>query len=116
MPFPFLTRHSALVSLRTATTFFALLVVLITLAAIAYTQNVAPAPNSDPAYQTLRNLTLSGEAVNVTNFELKRDAGTFHLHSGTVCFTTPVNGKVTGTVFAGDGVFVLNPPNRREAC
>src|SRR5208337_1246940 len=73
-----------------------------------------PAPNSDPTYQQLRNPALSGEAVSVTNFELKRDAGTFHLHSGTVCFTAPVNGKVTGAVFAGDGNFILNPPTETE--
>ncbi len=73
-----------------------------------------PAPNSDPAYQQLRNLALSGEAVSVTNFELKRDAGTFHLHSGTVCFVTPVQGKVTGAVFAGEGNFVLDPPLESE--
>jgi Peptidase family M1 domain len=72
--------------------------------------NPAPAPNSDPTYQQLRNLTLSGEAVSVTNFDLKRDAGTFHLHSGTVCFVTPVQGKVTGAVFTGDGNFALDPP------
>ena len=45
-----------------------------------------PAPNSDSTYQQLRNLNLSGEAIRVAEFELKRDAGTFHLHSGTVCF------------------------------
>src|SRR5262249_47612605 len=42
-------------------------------------QNAAPAANADPTYQALRNLTLSGEAVTVSNVELKRDAGTFHL-------------------------------------
>jgi len=68
------------------------------------------APNSDPTYQALRNLSLSGEAVSVSNLDLKRDAGTFHLHSGTVCFTAPVQGKVTGAVFIGDGNFVLSPP------
>jgi hypothetical protein len=50
----------------------------------------AIAPNSDPTYQQLRNLTLSGEAVSVTNFTLKRDAGRFNLRSGTLCFVTPV--------------------------
>jgi hypothetical protein len=77
----------------------------------AAAQSPAPAgPNSDPTYQALRNLTLGGEAVSVTNFDLKRDAGTFHLHSGTVCFVTPVQGKVTGAVFVGEGNFVLDPP------
>jgi hypothetical protein len=71
-------------------------------------------PNSDPTYQQLRNLTLSGEAVSVTNFDLKRDAGTFHLHSGTVCFVTPLMGKVTGAVFVGEGHFVLDPPEQSE--
>src|ERR1700719_3385043 len=59
-------------------------------------QSVQPGANSDPTYQQLRNLTLRAEAVSVTNFELKREAGTFHLHSGTVCFVAPVEGKVTG--------------------
>ena len=74
----------------------------------------ASGPNSDPTYQQLRNLTLSGEAVSVSNFDLKRDAGTFHLRSGTVCFVPPVNGRVTGAVFAGDGNFILDPPVESE--
>jgi hypothetical protein len=80
----------------------------------ALSQNAAPGPNSDPTYQALRNLTLGSEAVSVSNLELKRDAGTFHLHSGTVCFVAPVNGKVTGAVFIGDGNFVLDPPDANE--
>jgi hypothetical protein len=74
----------------------------------------ATAPNSDPTYQQLRNLALGGEVVTVTNFDLKRDAGTFHLHAGTVCFVQPVRGKVTGAVFVGDGNFVLDPPMESE--
>jgi len=73
-------------------------------------QNAAPAANADPTYQALRNLTLSGEAVTVSNVELKRDAGTFHLRAGAVCFVTAVNGRVTGAVFVGDGNFILDPP------
>jgi hypothetical protein len=74
----------------------------------------APGPNSDAAYQALRNVTLGGESVSVSNFDLKRDAGTFHFHSGTICFTSPVQGKVTAAVFIGDGNFVLNPPSESE--
>jgi hypothetical protein len=70
----------------------------------------AAGPNSDPVYQQLRNIGLSGEAVTVSNFDLKRDAATFHLHSGTVCFVAPVQGKVTGAVFVGDGTMVLDSP------
>jgi len=70
--------------------------------------------NSYPAYQALRNLTLGNEAVSVKNLDLKRDAGTFHLNSGTVCFVPPVNGMVTGAVFGGDGSFSLYPPLESE--
>jgi hypothetical protein len=75
-----------------------------------HAQNPAPGPNSDPTYQSLRNLTLSGESVSVSKVELKRAAGTFHLRSGTVCFVAAVNGKVTGAVFTGDGNFILVAP------
>jgi hypothetical protein len=71
-------------------------------------------PNSDPTYIALRNVSLGSEAVTVTNFDLKRDAGTFRFHSGTICFLAPVNGKVTGAVFGGDGVFILVPPDETE--
>ena len=66
--------------------------------------------NSDPTYQQLRNLTLSGEAASLKSFDLRRDATTFHLHSGTVCFVAPVQGKVTGAVFVGDGNLIIDPP------
>ena len=42
-----------------------------------YPQSVS---NSDPTYSTLRNITLGSEAVSVANFDLKRDAGKFHLN------------------------------------
>jgi hypothetical protein len=86
------------------------LLVLFLAAVLSAAQNAAPGPNSDPTYQALRNLTLGGESVSVSNLDLKRDAGTFHLHSGTVCFVPPVQGKVTGAVFVGDGTFVIAPP------
>src|SRR5271167_1585027 len=89
-------------------------VLLTSFLSIYAADNPAPVPNSDGTYQQLRNLTLGGEAVSVANFELKRDAGTFHLHSGTVCFVTPVQGKVTGAVFVGEGNFVLDPPEESE--
>jgi hypothetical protein len=74
----------------------------------------AQGPNSDPIYQALRTLTLGSESVSLSNFDLKRDAGTFRFRSGAVCFTSPVNGKVTGAVFVGDGLLLLNPPSETE--
>ena len=81
------------------------------LTSTARAQSVA---NSDPNYVALRNITLGSEAVSVTNLTLKRDAGTLRLNSGTVCFVAPVNGKVSGAVFVGDGLFLLYPPTETE--
>jgi hypothetical protein len=66
--------------------------------------------NSDAAYQQLRTLTLGSETIGVSNLTLHRDAATFHLRSGAICFVAPVAGKVTGAVFVGDGNLVLAPP------
>ena len=90
---------------------YLLLATLVGWGGFVHAQNPAPGPNSDPAYQSLRNLTLSGESVSVSNVELQREAGTFHLRSGSICFVAAVNGKVTGAVFTGDGNFILVPPD-----
>lgn len=71
------------------------------------------APNSHDLYKQLRNLTLGTEAVTLSNFQLKRDAGVFTL-TGTVCFAQPINGKVTGAVFTGTGTFSMTPPTQGE--
>src|SRR6266496_2072789 len=76
---------------------------------------IQPAVNSDPTYQQLRNIGIGTESVSVTYFDLKRDAATFHLHSGKVCFLSAVQGKVTGAVFAGEGSMSLTPPLPVEA-
>ena len=89
---------------------YLLVAILVGWGGFAHAQNPAPGPNSDPTYQSLRNLSLSGESVSVSKVELKREAGTFHLRSGTICFVAAVNGKVTGAVFTGDGNFILVPP------
>lgn len=66
-------------------------------------------PNSDGTYQALRRVTVGGEAVQVTNWTLKRDAATFTL-TGTLSLLAPVNGKVTGAVFQGEGTLAIQPP------
>src|SRR5437870_12565089 len=71
-------------------------------------------PNSDPTYQQLRNLSLGIEAVIVNNMNLRRGAATLHLRSGPVCFVAPVQGKVTGAVFVGDGNMILDPRQASE--
>jgi hypothetical protein len=109
------TRRAEVCPMRASVPLFISFLLLITAPfAMAQTPPAPAGPNSHPAYQALRNLTLSGEAVSVKDLDLKRDAGTFHLHSGTVCFVAPVNDKVTGAVFVGDGNFVLDPPLESE--
>lgn len=98
------TRLAVLVSLFLAFSF------AIAFNCVAFAQTPAPGANSDPTYQALRNLGQGTESVSVNDFEFKRDAGTFRLRSGTICFVAPVNGKVTGAVFSGDGNFILDPP------
>jgi len=114
-------KRSALVCLgathtSTKTLFFFGIFGSLLLVTAATAQNAqAAGPNSEPTYQQLRNLTLGPEAVSVNNFELKRDDGTFHLHSGTVCFVAPVQGRVTGAVFLGEGNFILDPPQSEKS-
>jgi hypothetical protein len=69
-----------------------------------------PAPNSDATYQALRHAKVGSEAIQVSNWTLKRDAGTLTFRSGTFTLLAPVNGKVTGAVFQGDGSLTLEPP------
>lgn len=85
-------------------------VVLVLVPGICGQTVTPPAPNSDPTYQQLRNIGLGSEVVSVKDLTFKRDAATFHLHSGNVCFVSAVGGKVTGAVFVGDGSMVLDPP------
>ena len=74
----------------------------------------ATAPNSDPVYQQLRNITPGGKAITVKDFVLKRDTGTFTFKSGNFFFLTPVQGKTTGAVFIGTAIFSLEPPSGAE--
>ena len=71
-------------------------------------------PNADGNYQQLRNINFSGENVNVDGVTLKRDAATFQLKSGSLCFLGAVKGKVTGAVFVGEGRLLLDPPTVSE--
>jgi hypothetical protein len=62
----------------------------------------------------LRNVALQPQAITVDKITLKRDAATFQLNSGTICFVGPVRDKVTGAVFTGEGRLLLNPPLTSE--
>jgi Peptidase family M1 domain len=70
--------------------------------------------NNEPNYLKLRNIKPGTETIHVKDFTLKREAGTFTFKSGAFQFVEPVNGKVTGAIFVGDGSFVLIPPIELE--
>jgi hypothetical protein len=72
------------------------------------------APNANLTYQQLRGLLPGGEAVTVKDFVLKRDAAEFTFNSGSFAFYAPVNGKVTGAVFKGQGHLHITPPTAEE--
>jgi hypothetical protein len=94
--------------------FFAGIVVFVASLSLFSADTAQVRRNSDSTYQQLRKLTLGNEAVAVNNLDLRRDAAIFHLRSGTVCFVTPVQGKVTGAVFMGVGNLVIDAPSASE--
>ena len=82
---------------------------------MAFAQTAAPAAsramaNNEATYVKLRNIHFGQETIPVSNFTLKRDAGTFVFKSGTFYLLEPVNNKITGAVFVGDATFALKPP------
>ena len=87
---------------------FVLLFAILAICSAAAAQEPKRA-NADATYQQLRQIGLSGEAVSVSNFELKREGGTFTFKNGVFFFVAAVAGKVTGAVFTGEGEFSLAP-------
>jgi len=65
--------------------------------------------NNDPAYAALRTVALSGETAAVENLTLTRDIATLTFKKGTFHFLAPVEGKVVGAVFTGEGEFRIAP-------
>jgi hypothetical protein len=52
--------------------------------------------------------------VTVKDFTLVREGGTFHFDQGVFYFYSPVEGRVTGAVFAGTGQFKMTPKDAGE--
>jgi hypothetical protein len=70
--------------------------------------------NSDPVYRQLRGLGV-GQTFRFDNFTVQFDVGTFHFETGTLTILSPVNGIVTGMIFAGEGHFSLKPLTALDA-
>lgn len=92
----------------------ALLVLLLLCSAIpAFAQQ----SNVDPAkefYEEVKAFTLTGGAIAAKSLTLTRDRAKI-VFDGTFYFTAPINGRVTGAVFIGDGKFTAEiPPSEFE--
>jgi hypothetical protein len=74
----------------------------------------AHSPNANAIYQQLRTQGPSGESFSVHEVTLKRDAGVFTLHDGTVSLYPAVNGRETGAVFVGSGSLHVDPATAAE--
>lgn len=75
--------------------------------------------NADPVYQRLRQQArdaqdFAGDYAKVNNLILKREGTTFTLRSGEIYFLAPVEGRITGAVFIGDGEMTIVPPTEVE--
>jgi hypothetical protein len=80
------------------------------IAAILLGSGNSPAPvNSHPVYKQLRDIELSGKAVQVRGLVLKRDTAVFTFHGGSFYFLEAVENRFTGAVFIGDGEFAMTP-------
>ena len=67
------------------------------------------AAESDPAYTALRAARPAGPAIAVQKLTLERDVFRFRFENGAFQFFSPVEGRVTGAVFVGQGSWELRP-------
>jgi hypothetical protein len=73
-----------------------------------FAASVLTGADPDPIYKALREAPIA-EVLNVENVEVRRDAGTIVLKSGSIAFTGPALGRDTVAVFSGEGEFTLTP-------
>ena len=80
-------------------------------------QTPAPAPTDPQAiWNALAKPAFDpAKVATVNNMEIVRDRIHIMLDSGTLHFTQPVNGIVTGAVFHGAGRIQVSPPNQYES-
>jgi len=87
-------------------------ILLICITGQVFAQQPAKLENR-PLYEALNKFEMQG-AVKVNNLKLKRDRAEM-VFTGDFYFATPVNGRVTGAVFIGQGTFhAPSPPIKFE--
>lgn len=70
--------------------------------------------DTDPVYTALRAARPAGPAVAVENLTIERDAFRFRFQKGAFQFVEPVEGRITGAVFVGEGSWQLSPASEGE--
>lgn len=66
-------------------------------------------------YEELKNLSLNQQKIGeVEDIQIEKDVGYFHLRDGKIYLFQPIQDKITGAVFIGDGVFEFTPPTEIE--
>ena len=74
----------------------------------ALAQNT-PAAGDKELYDQIKSFSLGGGSVTVSGLALNRDRAQMSF-TGTFYFATPINGRVTGALFVGDGTFSAEVP------
>lgn len=81
---------------------------------------VSATPNrstDNPLYRQLRAAQenpVFASSATVKDLVLKRDTGIFRLQTGTIYFLAPIQNRITGAVFEGEGTFEITPPTDVE--
>jgi hypothetical protein len=76
---------------------------------VAQITDQAPVSARDSIYLQIRTAKLGGEYADVNNLVLARDVCKNTLKSGAIYFLPPVEGRVTGGVFIGEGELQMTP-------
>lgn len=84
------------------------------LAGALWLSTAAAGAAPDPTYAALRAARPEGPGAAVQNLTLSRDAFQFHFEKGVFQFLAPVEGRVTGAVFVGEGSWELHPATEAE--
>ena len=82
---------------------------LIFLFFVLYSPNVLAQSSGKSVYDQIKPFLLNGGKADVSGLILKRDRGIMTF-TGTFYFTAPIEGKVTGAVFIGQGTFKAAVP------
>ncbi len=72
-------------------------------------------PSPEELLEKLNDVEIDpAEVYILRNAQITRDRVNFYFNRGTIGFFTPVNGEITGAVFAGDGEVLMIPPDAAE--